>query len=38
MSGELDLVEPSTVGLNRERLRRVADYVKGSSCFGEPSD
>ena len=28
MSGELDLVEPSTLGLNNERLRRVADYAK----------
>ena len=28
MSGELDLVEPSTVGLNHERLKRVADYAK----------
>ncbi|MBH01077.1 MAG: serine hydrolase [Acidimicrobiaceae bacterium] len=28
MAGELDLVEPSTVGLNHERLKRVADYAK----------
>lgn len=28
MSGELDLVEPSTVGLNHERLRQVSDYAK----------
>ena len=28
MSGELDLVEPSTLGLNNESLRRVADYAK----------
>ena len=28
MDGELDLVEPSTVGLNYERLKRVADYAK----------
>jgi len=28
MPGELDLVEPSTVGLSYERLRRVAEYAK----------
>ena len=28
MLEELDLVEPSVVGLNHERLRRVADYAK----------
>ena len=28
MFGELDLVEPSTVGLNHGRLKRVADYAK----------